>query len=172
MIADASLELVESGRVKVSPNQQEQVLKPSQDICQVLGKIPTPTHAGKALHILKKTRSNSTVSLLNRFGNSFSYKEVEIYNINGNGSWRLGMVPSYQQTWRLVQFTQFAYDNHDFQEYTTDGWKHCLAQHTSHFSARIQMKTLHQQLVSLYWKHAKQPLHLPSLFELQKATSV
>jgi len=69
--------------VKVSPKQQEQVLNLAQDVCQAVAKIPTPKHVGTAV---KETRSKSTVSLLNRFRNSISYKEVHIFYNNGNGS--------------------------------------------------------------------------------------
>ena len=79
MITDASPELGEDGQVKVTPKQQEQVLNLAQDVCQAVAKIPTPIHIGTALYILKETRSKSTVSLLNRFGNSISYKEAQRY---------------------------------------------------------------------------------------------
>ena len=63
MITDASPELGEHGRLKVTPKQQEQVLNLAQDVCQAVVKIPTLKHIGTALHILKETRSKSTLSL-------------------------------------------------------------------------------------------------------------
>lgn len=115
MITDASPELGEDGRVNVSPKQQ--VLNLPQDVCQAVAKIPTPKHIGTALHILKETRSKSTVSLLNRFGNSISYKEAQRY---------IRTMAVEEQTTRdgafiatnlkVGRFTQFAFDNLDFQE--------------------------------------------------------
>ena len=49
MITDASPELGEHGRLKVTPKQQEQVLNLAQDVCQAVAKIPTPKHIGTAL---------------------------------------------------------------------------------------------------------------------------
>lgn len=79
MLTDASPELGEDSCVKVSPKQQEQVLNLAQYICQAVAKISTPKHIGTALHILKETKTKSTVSLLNRFGNSIIYKEAQRY---------------------------------------------------------------------------------------------
>lgn len=58
----------------------------AQDIHNAVAKIPTPKHVGPTLRILKETRSKSTVSLLNRFGNSINYKETQRYYVNGIGS--------------------------------------------------------------------------------------
>lgn len=79
LLTDASPEVGEDGRVKVSPKQHEKVLNIAQDICQTVAGIPTPKHIGTALHILKETRSKSTVTLLNRFGNSISYQDAQRY---------------------------------------------------------------------------------------------
>ena len=73
-----SPELGEDGRVKVTPKQQEQVLNLAQDVCQAVVKIPTLKHIGTALHILKETRSKSTLSL--------TVSRTKIYYNNGNGS--------------------------------------------------------------------------------------
>lgn len=79
LITDASPEMGEDGRVKVSPKQHEQVLNLAQDVCQAVPGIPTPKHIGMALHVLKETRSKVTVTLLNRFGNSISYQNAQRY---------------------------------------------------------------------------------------------
>ena len=81
LLTDASPEVGEDGRVKVSPKQHEKVLNIAQDICHTVAGIPTPNHIGTALHILKETRSRSTVTLLNRFGNSISYQDAQRYDL-------------------------------------------------------------------------------------------
>ena len=79
LITDASPEVGEDGRVHVSQKQHEQILNLAQDISHSVGCIATPKHIGTALHILKETRSKTTVTLLNRFGNCISYQDVQRY---------------------------------------------------------------------------------------------
>jgi len=125
LITDAPPEVGEDGRVHVNPKQNEQVLNLAQDVCQAVAGIPTPKHIGTALHILKETRSKATVTLLNRFGNSISYQDAQRYITTMAKS-------AVEQTTqdgdvfiptnlKAERFTQFAFDNLDFQEYTKDG---------------------------------------------------
>ena len=124
MTTDASPEVGEDGRVKVSPRQHEQVLNLAQDVCQTVASIPTPKHIGTALHILKEIRSKATVTLLNRFGNSISYQDAQRYittmakSVDEQTARDGAFIPT---NLKVGRFTQFAVDNLDFQEYTKDG---------------------------------------------------
>ena len=124
LITDASTEVDEDGRVKITPKQNEQVLNLAQDICQIVAGIPTPKHVGTALHILKETRSKATVTLLNRFGNSISYQDAQRYittmakSVDERTAEDGAFIPT---NLKVGRFTQFAFDNLDFQEYTKDG---------------------------------------------------
>lgn len=79
LVTDASPEVSEDGRVKVTPKQHEQVINLAQDVCQTVAGIPTSKHIGTELHILKETRSKVTVTLLNIFGNCISYQDAQRY---------------------------------------------------------------------------------------------
>ena len=110
--------------MKVTTKQQKQVVNLAQDVYQAVAKIQTLKHIGTALHILKETRSKSTVSLLNGFGNSVSYKEAQRYITT------MAMAVEEQTirdgafiptNLKVGRFTQFAFDKLDFQEYTKNG---------------------------------------------------
>ncbi|KAJ8403226.1 hypothetical protein AAFF_G00354430 [Aldrovandia affinis] len=124
LITDASPEVGDDSRVKVSPKQHEQVLNLAQDVCQTVAGIPTPKHIGTALHILKETRSKATVTLLNRFGNCISYQDAQRYitTMAKSVDEQTGQDGTFIPTnLKVGRFTQFAFDNLDFQEYTKDG---------------------------------------------------
>ncbi|KAJ8385346.1 hypothetical protein AAFF_G00189670 [Aldrovandia affinis] len=124
LITDASPEVGDAGQVKVSPKQHEQVLNLAQDVCQTVAGIPTPTHIGTALHILKETRSKATVTLLNRFGNCISYQDAQRYitTVVKSVDEQTGQDGDFIPTnLKVGRFTKFAFDNLDFQEYTKDG---------------------------------------------------
>lgn len=126
------------------------------------------------MHILKETKSKLTVSLLNRFGNSISYKEAQRYI-------RTMAMAVEEQTTRdgafiptnlkVGRFTQFAFDNLDFQEYTKDG-------RTLHGTTHVifQYKNPDEDptpTVNLPLLKTRQPAqNLLSLFKPRKATSV
>ena len=79
LMTDASPEVGENGRVQLTPKQHEQVLNLAQDVCHTVAGITTPKHVATALHIIKESRSKAAVTLLNRFGNSISYQDAQMY---------------------------------------------------------------------------------------------
>lgn len=125
LITDASTGTGDDGRVSVTPKHLEQVLNLAQDVCQAVAGIPTQKYIGTALHILKETRSKATVTLLNRFANSISYQDAQRYiatmakSVDELTSEDGGVfIPTELKAGR---FTQFSFDNLDFQQFTKDG---------------------------------------------------
>lgn len=110
--------------MKVTPKLHEEVLNLAQDVCQTVAGIPIPKHTGTVLHILKETRSKATVTLLNRLRNCISYQDVQRYittmvrSVDEQTAVDGALIPT---NLKVERFTQCAFDNLDFQEYTKDG---------------------------------------------------
>jgi len=124
IVTDASPDVGDGERVQLDPKQHEKVLNLSQDLCAAVGGVPTPKQVGTTLHILKETRSKETVTLLNRLGNCISYNDAQRYlttvaeSVDEQVSRDGIFIPGHLKPGR---FTQFAFDNLDFHEYTKDG---------------------------------------------------
>lgn len=124
MLTDASPELKCNGRVELNSKQHEQVFNLSQYICSAVCGIPTPKHVGTTLHVPKQTRSNETLTLLNRFGYNISYQDAHRYvttiaETTDEQTQKDGFLTA--SNIKAGHFTQYAIDSLDFQENTKDG---------------------------------------------------
>ena len=109
--------------VHVSQRQQEQILNLAQDISHSVGCIPTSKHISTALHILEETRSKTTLTLLNSWQLyqiprcqkvHYNYGKRYIATMAKSVNEQNGVfIPTHLKPGR---FTQFAFDNLDFQE--------------------------------------------------------
>ena len=124
IVSAAGEELGPDGRVILPKKQHEKVLNLAQDIAAATANVRTPKHIGIALHLLKKSRSKDSVTLLNRFGHCISYTDAQRYISTLSDETDTQMdTQGYFIPHDVCKgrFTQFAIDNLDFHENTVDG---------------------------------------------------
>ena len=143
LITDASPELGEDGRVKVSPRQQEQVLNLAQDVCHAVSKISTLEQLCTSSRKPEASRPCHSLIDLVTASAMMMHRDILHQWQSQLKSRQQRMEPSYQQTSRLD-------DSHSVHLITSTSKntqkmdERCMAQHMSYSSTRIRMKTPHQ----------------------------